>query len=164
LIKTVGPIEKPLDRILGQILGVGSVELVIIKKGLVLKKPEHVRPPETVAGAVGVFIGVREGVVDPVPGHPVNGASFGGKDSEESQQVLHGLGDPERLMREEPVITEANANPPRQPREESKEEESRPGKGKGSSQSPPMHQRDPKNNPGVVFLQVSLSLLDTERY
>ena len=39
-------------------------------------------------GAVGVFIRVRKGVVDPVPGHPVDRAPFRGQHPDKGHQIF----------------------------------------------------------------------------
>lgn len=151
----MGLIEKPLDRISGQILGIGAVEFVIIKKGFVFKKPKHMRPPEAVARAVGIFIRIREGVVDPVPGHPVDRPSFRSEHAEKGQEVLQGLWDFKRTVGQEAVITERYADPSCQPAEEDEEEKCGPREGKGGGQGSHVHRRDPDNDPKIVLLLLS---------
>lgn len=116
-----------------------------------LKEPEHMGPPETLPGAVGISFRVGIGVVNPMPRHPVNDASLRSKDAAKGKQILQPFGCSEGTVGQKPVITQANPDPAREPGENDEKKESGPRKGKGGRQSTEVHSCNPDNDPNIIL-------------
>ena len=109
--------------------------------------PEHMGPAKATVWAVDVVVVVSVGMVPAVVGHPADWPALGGTAAEGSQHVLEPPGSSREVaMRQEPVVSQADAHAGCQPVENEADRQGLPGEAAGNKrqENTTVKPRDPE--------------------
>src|ERR1700686_1274772 len=119
-----------MNFVLGQVGDVTAQGRGVVMHRLAHQDPSHVSPPLAVDGGMRIAFVVRKLVMDAVGCYPENRSAFEGQGGTPGQEVLHPLRSFISAMREQAVITHADAEAAGDPPQKNGYEECRPGKEK----------------------------------
>ncbi len=125
----VRPLQPFVEAVLEQVTGIAVVGGEVVDDGVVDQKPAHVTPEEAARARavwVGRFVGVL--VVHAMDSHPLHGRTLPAADAEDSQAVFQPAWAGEAPVRQQPMITDADAKPADEIEPANRPGQSRPAK------------------------------------
>ena len=135
----VGLVQQPHERILQQVFAIATDHLRPLRLTRSGKEPEDMAPPGAVARRMRVAGDVGVLMMFAMHADPGDGRPFAGQRAEQPQDAPHQRIRLEAEVGQQPMVSQAHAQPARQPRQHEKQQQPLPGEHQRRRQGADVH-------------------------